>query len=150
MLFVIVAISYVGAGCELLNPTAVPVDGSTKLTPDKVIQRVRAGELGSQLAERARKTDRLWMAEIRQDVVDVQIFHYSDYRSGINLLVENGKLVLLCGGFGTGPVSNLKVTTRNGRRILSYTYSITSGIYRPLVGEYELGSGKGFSDKMLN
>jgi len=123
---------------ELAEKNAV----SGKLTPEEVCDRIRKGELGKELAERAINTPNLWMHEIKQDVVENQIFSYGDYREGVNLIVDKGKLVFLCSGWGTGPISDLKVIKRGDKSILQYTYSIGSGIQRPCPGEYELGSGK--------
>ncbi len=108
------------------------------------------GELGDNLADRARKTDNLWMREIDQNVLPMQIFYYADYRAGISVLVENDKPILLCAGYGSGPVSGLTVVSRGGKTVLTYTYTIGSGVQHLYEAEYVLGSGVGFSEKMTN
>jgi hypothetical protein len=123
---------------------------SPKLTPAEVSRRVKAGEVGQKLAKRARLMKNLSMSEVKQNVVDLQIFYYSDNRSGVNLLFENGKLILLCAAWGSGPVSGLKFIAKDGKRFLRYTYTMGSGISHPCTIDYELGTGKGFSQMMVN
>jgi hypothetical protein len=91
------------------------------LTPAEASARVREGALGDELAKRAKLTDNLWMAEIKQSVTALQIFHYGDSGEGINFLVEDGKIILLCSGWGTGPVSDLKMFPRGDKNICLLT-----------------------------
>jgi len=112
-----------------------------KLTPGEVCFRIRKGDLGKELAERANKTDNLWMQEVEQNVIDNQIFCGGN---GINLLVEDGKLILLCPrGWGAGPLFDLTVISNGKERVLKYSWTIGSGIQRTIQGQYLLGSGKG-------
>ena len=137
-------------GCNA-QPESTSASGEqASLTKDQVIQRIIDGEIGVELAERAKKSENLWVQEIDQKIIPMQIFYYSDDGSGISVLVENEKLILLCAGWGSGPVSDLTVISRGGKKVLRYTYTTGSGIQQPCESEYVLGSGAGFSEVMTN
>ncbi len=111
-------------------------------TGEQVASLIAAGALGPEFAERARKAGDLHVRDVSPTNIPFQVFAFSDYRAGYSVLVEGGRLVLLCSGFGGGDAFDLRMEDRDGRSVLTYKFHVGSGIQRKLSGEYVLGSGK--------
>lgn len=124
------------AGCRSDNTTI------TIYTTASIEQAIKNGELGDDFAERAEISEDLNIQEIEISTIPFQIFTFSDYQAGYTLIVENDKLVLLCSGFGGGYAGDFQISDIDGKRTLTYRFSVGSGVIRELSGSYVLGSGQ--------
>jgi len=102
---------------------------------------IRAGVLGSDFAERARKTDNLYVMELKDTGIPFPVFTFSDYQAGYSILVEDDRLVLLCAGFGGGYAGNFAIREEGERQVLTYQFSVGSGMSYTRSGQYVLGTG---------
>jgi hypothetical protein len=102
---------------------------------------IRAGELGPDFAERAGRTQTLYVRKIEGPGVPYDFYTFSDYRGGYTLIVDNRKLILICAGLGGGAAHDFIIERRNADKILKFKYEMGSGISRTIQGEYTLGSG---------
>jgi hypothetical protein len=102
---------------------------------------IKAGTLGADFAERARKTDNLYVMELKDTGIPYPVFTFSDYQAGYSVLVEGDRLVLLCAGFGGGYAGNFAIREEGERQVLTYQFSVGSGMSYTRSGQYVLGTG---------
>jgi hypothetical protein len=102
---------------------------------------IKDGALGEDFAERARKTGNLYVAELKDTGIPFPVFTFSDYQAGYSVLVEDDRLVLLCAGFGGGYAEDFAIREEGEKQVLTYTFSVGSGLSNTLSGQYILGTG---------
>jgi hypothetical protein len=103
---------------------------------------IKKGAIGKVMAERANKQGHLNLKEIKNAGIPFRIYYFDDYQAGNTVMVEGNKLILLCSGFGGGYAHNFQIKEENNKKILTYAFSTGSGISRPFLGRYILGSGQ--------
>jgi len=103
---------------------------------------IRAGVLGEEIAERARKYEDLYCVEIMDAGIPYKVFTFADYQAGYTVLAYEGKLVLLCAGFGGGPARDFTIVNENGKQVMMYKFDVGSGVSYELSGRYILGEDK--------
>jgi hypothetical protein len=124
------------AGCISQKTPACSYDVSS------VEKAIKSGELRADFAERAKKTDNLYLREVTNPGIPYKVFTFSDYKSGYTVLAEDNHLVLLCDGFGGGIARDFMIKKENGKKVLYYRYSMGSGRTYWMSGRYVLGSGR--------
>lgn len=102
---------------------------------------IKAGALGEDFAQRARKTGNLYVLELKDTGIPFPVFTFSDYQAGYSVLVESDRLVLLCAGFGGGYAEDFAIRQQGEKQVLTYTFNVGSGMSYTLSGQYVLGSG---------
>jgi hypothetical protein len=135
MLGIVLLVLLLGAGC--IKATAPPPLTSV----ESVETAIKDGALGSDFAERARKTGNLYVLELKDTGIPYPVFTFSDYQAGYSVLVENDRLVLLCSGFGGGYAENFAIRKEGDRQVLTYQFTVGSGMSYTRSGQYVLGTG---------
>jgi hypothetical protein len=110
--------------------------------PSSIERAIKSGSLGSDFAQRAKKTGDLFVHEVVNPGIPYKVFTFSDYQAGYSVLVENNQLVLLCAGFGGGAARDFVIRKENGKNVLFYNFNVGSGVSHELSGHYVLGSGR--------
>jgi hypothetical protein len=109
---------------------------------EDIERAIRDGELGEELAQRGTRVDDLYVREIANTDIPYKVFSFSDYKAGYSVLVYEGRLVLLCAGFGGGYARDMKLHSQDGKQVLTYKCDVGSGASHELSGQYVLGSDK--------
>lgn len=112
-----------------------------KANLNTIEKAIKDGELGENLAKRARKTDNLYLTELK-DTGDYRVFSFYDFKAGYTAMIDKDQLVLLCKAFGGGVARNFQVSNRTGHKVLYFEYDSGSGVGRRHKGQYNLGSRK--------
>lgn len=113
-------------------------DPKTFLHVSEIASAIRSGKVGSEYAERAKKTPELYVREIVGEKIPYQLFTFNDYRGGYTLLVEaDDTFVILCGGYAT----DFSMTKEKDRTILQFKYITGSGLRIYHTAKYVIGSG---------
>jgi len=107
-----------------------------------VERAIKSGEIGADFAERAKKTDNIYLREVTNHGIPYKVFTFSDYQGGYTVMVEDNHLVLLCAGFGGGIARDFVIKKENGKEVLSYRFDVGSGVTHELSGRYVIGSGR--------
>jgi hypothetical protein len=123
------------AGCIMERPPG----GLTSIA--SIEAAIKAGALGADFAQRARKTGNLYVMELKDTGIPFPVFTFSDYQAGYSILVEGDRLVLLCAGFGGGYAGDFAVREEGERQVLTYQFSVGSGLSYSRSGQYILGTG---------
>jgi len=110
--------------------------------PSSIERAIKSGQVGSDFAERAKKTGDLHVHELLNPGIPYKVFTFSDYQAGYSVLVETNHLVLLCAGFGGGAAKDLVIKKEDGKEVLLYHFDVGSGVSHELSGRYVLGSGR--------
>ncbi|MCX5970614.1 MAG: hypothetical protein NTV14_03805 [Coprothermobacterota bacterium] len=135
MLPIVFLIILLVAGC-ITAPVPPPL-----ASVESVEAAIKGGALGSEFAERARKTGNLYVLELKDTGIPYPVFTFSDYQAGYSVLVENDLLVLLCAGFGGGYAENFAIRKEGDRQVLTYQFTVGSGMSYTRSGQYILGAG---------
>ncbi len=102
---------------------------------------IKSGALGKEIADRAIKTENIYLTEIKKTGIPYKVYTFADYAAGYTVMVENNKLVLLGNGWGGGYAQDFKIRKIDGKSVLLYRYFIGSGISSEINCSYILGSG---------
>lgn len=135
ILSIVLLVVLLSAGC--IRAAAPPPLTSA----ESVEAAIKDGALGSEFAERARRTDNLYVLELKDTGIPYPVFTFSDFQAGYSVLVENDRLVLLCAGFGGGYAENFAIRKEGDRQVLTYQFNVGSGMSYTRSGQYVLGTG---------
>jgi hypothetical protein len=123
-------------GCQTSTVT------NSKFTTASVDHAIRTGALGRDVARRA-KCDKLYVREITEAQIPYQLFTFSDCTGvGYTVIVDGGRLVHICSGFGGGFAKDLQLSQRDGKAVLNYKFDIGSGSQIEMSGSYAIGTRK--------
>ena len=134
-LLIVLLVILLSAGC-ITAPVPPPM-----ASVESVEAAIKDGALGSDFAARARKTGNLYITELKNTGIPYPVFTFSDHQAGYSVLVENDLLVLLCAGFGGGYAENFAIRKEGKGQVLTYQFSVGSGMSYTRSGQYVLGTG---------
>lgn len=111
-----------------------------------VEQAIKAGNLGTEIANAAKKEKNLNLCEVANIKIPYKVFSFGAKSVGYTVIAQNNRLVLLCAGFGSGPAKDFRITKENGKKVLTYKFNVGFGVDHELSGRYILGSGHAIWD----